>query len=348
MHKKISFSDNDHFASQLGFIGRIKFRIRVFFGFIAANRRLRRTLKAKRCYYGPFKGEFGHMTAHTAPFLMYLHKQGVEIIYCGMELHKPLLVDSNRNSILHEFRPLRDFFPEVSPRGNSTEPPDDVKAEIRKFENEANASGLPFWNIGDNFYYWFIHRNWLLEGHTYMYDLRKAYGTKEENSACIFPRSKGAKFAKNNGERWDYQEVIETLKPHFDKIYICGHPSQCESLQVSGNVELCVSTDNSLMLEKCANSKLIVTQHSGINNIGEFVGTKVLIIYKGGEKIDDVGSIYNTLRFRPSIGKHHPLSFAFSLDEIGRFAREFRENGYRTPSGWKQTAGTVEEAVRLT
>lgn len=341
MTKKISFSDNTYFAAQLGFVARMKFWVRVFFGYRAANHRLRETLQKKICYVGPFKGEFGHMTAHTAPFLMYLHKHGVKIIYCGMEIHKPLLVDDQKKTIIHEFRPLRDFFAEVSPKGNSTVPPPDVIAEIEKFSKEAEASGLPFWNIGDNFYYWFIHRNWLLRGHTYAYDLQKAYGTKDENSVCIFPRSKGVKFAKNNGERWDYQEVIEAVRPHFDKVYICGHPSQCESLEVSGNVELCVSTDNSLMLEKCANSKLILTQHSGVNNIGEYTNTKVLIIYKGGKTMDDIGSIYNTLRFRPSIGKHHPLSFAFSLEEISAFAKGFRENGYRTPEGWKETAGEV-------
>src|SRR5687768_14888004 len=225
----VRLSDNKDFARQYRGLSYLRFWFKIWRGNRAAEKRLRETLKRKMCYYGPFKGEFGHMTAHTAPFLMYLHRQGVKIVYCGMEIHKPLLVDEQKKSILHDFRPLRDFFAEVSPSGNSTVPPADVQEEIRKFEKEAESSGLPFWNIGDNFYYWFIHRNWLPEGHTYAYDLRKAYQTKEENSVCIFPRSKGAKFSKNNGERWDYQEVIEALKPHFDKVYICGHPSQCEA-----------------------------------------------------------------------------------------------------------------------
>lgn len=339
--RTIELSDNVSFARNYKGLARLRFWLKVWRGNRAAEWRLRRTLKKKICYFGPFKGEFGHMTAHTAPFLMYLHKHGVKIIYCGMEVHKPLLVDDNRNSIIHDFRPLRDFFKEVSPRGNSTEPPEDVQESIRLFTKEAEESGLPFWNIGDNFYYWFIHRNWILNGYTYTYDLKKAYGTRSENSVCIFPRSKGASFAKNNGERWDYREVIEAVKPYFEKVYICGHPSQCESLEVSGNVELCVSTDNSLMLEKCANSKLIITQHSGVNNIGEYTGTKVLIIYKGGEKISDIGSIYNTLRFRPSIGTHYPLSFAFSLEQISTFARNFAASNYTTPAEWPFTQGSL-------
>jgi len=330
---KIRLSDNIDFARHQRGLSYLRFWFKIWRGNRFADKKLKVTLDKKICYYGPFKGEFGHMTAHTAPFLMYLHKKGVKIIYCGMEIHKPLLVDENRNNIIHDFRPLRDFFAEVSPAGNSTVPPADVVEEIKKFENEANQSGLPFWNIGDNFYYWFIHRNWLPNGYTFVYDLQKAYQSKDENSVCIFPRSKGGKVSKNNGEQWNYLEIIEAVKPFFDKVYICGHPSQCESISPSGNVELCVSSDNSVMLEKCANSKLIITQHSGINNIGEYTNTKVLIIYKGGAKINDIGSIYNTLRFRPSLGTHHELSFVFSLEEISSFAKSFKESGYKTPKG---------------
>ena len=343
----VILSDNKTFARQYNGIAYLRFWFKIWRGYRAAEKRLKKTLRDKICYYGPFKGEFGHMTAHTAPFLMYLHRQGVKIIYCGMEIHKPLLVDDNGQSIIHDFRPLRDFFAEVSPRTNNTVPPADVAEEIQEFVEEAEASGKAFWNIGDSFYYWFIHRNWLLRNHMFTYDLRKAYGTKEENSVCLFPRSKGSKVAKNNGAPWNYQEVIECIRPYFDKVYICGHPSQSESLSVSGNVELYVSTDNRIMLEKCANAKLIITQHSGVNNIGVYTNTKVLIIYNGGARIDDIGSIYNTLRFRPAIGESYPLSFAFTPAEISDFARRFKQNGYKTPDDWKNTAGTLEEATRM-
>ncbi|HLG02073.1 MAG TPA: hypothetical protein VI731_00670, partial [Bacteroidia bacterium] len=84
-----------------------------------------------------------------------------------------------------------------------------------------------------------------------------------------------------------------------------------------------------------------------VNNIGVYTNTKVLIIYNGGARIDDIGSIYNTLRFRPAIGESYPLSFAFTPAEISDFARRFKQNGYKTPDDWKNTAGTLEEATRM-
>src|SRR4051812_19263130 len=92
-------SDNVTFCRQAEFKGIewLKFWIKIYLNYRKADRRLAKTLKKKICYYGPFKGEFGHMTAHTMPFLMYLHQHGVKIIYCGMELHKPFLVDESGN-----------------------------------------------------------------------------------------------------------------------------------------------------------------------------------------------------------------------------------------------------------
>jgi hypothetical protein len=345
----IVLSDNRTFEKQNNYnlFQKMLFRYRVRREWKRTDRRLAESLRKKKCYVGPFKGEFGHMTAHTAPFLMYLHKCGVEIVYCGMEIHLPLLIDDKGNSIITDFRPLRDFFSEVSPKGNSTQPPHDVQIRIDAFEREAKESGLPFWNLGDNFYYWFVHRNWILNGYTHTYDLSKVYGKTKENSVVIFPRTKGADFAPNNGKRWDYKEVIETVRPYFEKVYICGHPSQCESISPYGNVELCVSGDNRVMLEKCAESALIITQHSGVNNIGEYVRTKVLIIYSGGKNIDNIGSIYNTLRFRPSLGGHFPLSFAFSLQEIARFCELFQANKYITPVDWDNTANSIDDALMI-
>ena len=141
-----------------------------------------------------------------------------------MELHKPFMIDEKGNSIVDEFIILRDFFAEVSPSTNTTIPPADVILEIDKFKKRAESSGLPFWNIGDDFYYWFIHRNWLLKNHTTVYSIGNHYKTKEENACCIFPRSKGAAKSHNNGERWDYEALVSIIAPHFDKVYICGHP----------------------------------------------------------------------------------------------------------------------------
>jgi hypothetical protein len=236
-----------------------------------------------------------------------------------MKLHEPILVNDRGESIIHDFRPLRDFFAEVSPKSNSTVPPGDVQQEIDKFYNEARKSKLPFWDIGDEYYYYFIHRNWILKGHTHIYDLEKPYQSRHENACSIFPRSKGAASSHNNGQAWDYQKIVGLISPYFDKIYITGHPSQVLELKDSEKVELCISPDNAKIFEKIANSNLIITQHSGVNNLGEYFNKKVLIIYKGGTSVSDIGSMNNTLRFRQGLGQKIPLSFAFSEEEIVKF-----------------------------
>lgn len=311
------FSDNSAYIKQSGLKGLalLKFKLQVWLAYKEADRKLQQSIKKGICYYGPFKGEFGHFLAHTLPFLMYLHKHGIKIIYCGMELHKPLMVDEAGKSIVHEFVPLRDFFHEKPPNSNSVIPPEDVQKEIQLFEQKAKQSKLPFWNIGDDFYYWFVHRHWL-EGHTHLYNLAKVYKTKEENAVCIFPRSKGAQATHNNGEQWDYQALINSIKPYYDKVYVVGHPSQSLGIEQSEKVELRITNDNAKILEACANSKLIITPHSGVNNLGEYVQKQVLIIYKGGTKVSDIGSMNNTLRFRKYMREQIPLTFAFSLEEI--------------------------------
>jgi hypothetical protein len=312
-------SDNRGYAKfkKLKGISLLKFWTRIRLSYWKADLKLAQTLRKKKCYYGPFKGEFGHFLAHNLPFLMYLHKNGVKIIYCGMELHKPFMVDEKGNSIVSEWRVLRDFFAEVTPDSNSTVPPTDVQAEIEKFENEARQSELPFWNIGDDYYYWFIHRNWLLEkGHVYIYDLSRVYKTKDENACVIFPRKKGVA-SPNNGEPWDYQQVIDSILPYFDKIYICGHPSQVIHLNTDHpKVEFAVSTDNSVMLGKISNARLIITQHSGIVYVGEYVHRDVMVIYKGGKQVQDIGSFHNTLRFKQQFKGYSKIHLAFTREEI--------------------------------
>ncbi len=312
------YSDNRHFARQYKGFPWMIFWMKIGIGYLETYLKLGYTLITKECWYGPFKGEFGHFLAHNLPFLMYLHSKGVKIHYCGMELHKPLLMDENGDTILAEFMPLRDFFQEVRPSGNSTIPPPDVQREIEAFRKKAK---YPFWNIGNDFYYWFIHRNLLIKG-PYMktYNLEKVYGRNKDRNVVIFPRKQGVEFSLNNGGPWDYMEVARAVSPYFKKVFITGHPSMCLDYTPENNIELCLSEDNRTILEKCAGSQLIITPHSGVNNIGEYTNTKVLIIYNGKPPI---GSLQNTLRFRPYIGSRHNLDFAFSIFEIAAYAKSF-------------------------
>jgi hypothetical protein len=322
-----ALSDNKGFVVENNIKGipLLKFWLKIYMNYRKADKRLAETLSKKVCYYGPFKGEFGHFLAHTLPFLMYLHKNGVEIRYCGMELHRPFLVDEQGQSIVKDYRSLRDFFAEVPPDSNAATPPADVQAEIKKFEREAEQSGKPFWNIGDDYYYWFIHRNWLGKGYVHLYNLSHVYKTKNENAVCIFPRSKGAASSHNNGDPWDYQKMIESIKPYFDKIYVVGHPSQSLSIPVSDKVEIRITADNRQILEACSNSRLIITQHSGVNNLGEYLQKQVLIIYKGGKQVSDIGSMNNTLRFRNFMKEKIPLAFAYSEEDIVNYIKSLKK-----------------------
>lgn len=284
-----------------------------------AYTRLFFALLFKRCYLGPFKGEFGNFLGYVLPFIAYLESKGVKIYYCGMLLHKPLLVNERGESLVHKYYGLRDFFREVSPQSNETIPPDDVQKEIEKFEKDAKASMLPFFNIGDPFYYWFIHRTWILSGFMKTTDYSKVYQTKKENSVVLFPRSKGAKSTPNNGEPWDWDEIIRTVKPHFDKVYVLGHPAFSIPVEAQEKVEIIITDDNARILEKCCNSRLIITQHSGTCYLGEYTGTQVLIIFRGQFPILGIN---DSIIYKEHLGKAYPFAFAFSLQEIQDYTKK--------------------------
>jgi len=321
-YKGHPISSNRMFARrklQGGIPAKAAFWRKIYMGYSGAEEMLQAARKAGGCYYGPFKGEFGNFLSYVLPFLSYLHKEGIEIHYCGMGLHKPLMKDPKGNYLYSSFHELRDFFKEVSPTTNATVPPADVQESIREFEAKAKASGLPFWNIGDQFTYWNIIRTWAPEkGYYHTYDLGDAYRTAQENSVAIFPRRKGAKGSNNNGAEWDYEELAHAVSPYFDKVYVVGHPAQSLHFSSKGKVEVCISADNSVMLEKTANSRLIITQHSGTTYIGEYTDTPTLIIYKGKPPI---GSMGNTLYFKEHMKNTYPFSYAYDMEEVLNYCK---------------------------
>jgi hypothetical protein len=297
----------------------LKFRTKIYLYFLLTYLKLLFTIIIRKCYYGPFKGEFGHMLAHTAPFLMYLHKKGVKIVYCGMELHAPILVDNTGTSIIYDYRPLRDFFHEVQPKGNEVQPPDDVQKEIMRFEKEGRSSFYPFWNIGNAYYYFFIHRNFLNKSNCHVYNLKSVYQSDRNIKAVsVFPRSKGAKVTPNNGGPWDYQKVIDLVKPYVDMVYVIGHPAQSVAIAPQDKVEVCITADNRIVLEKCANSQLIITQHSGVVYLGDYFDIDVLVIYNGEQPIKGIG---DTIRFKQNLHRNRELNFAFSYGEIENYLK---------------------------
>ncbi len=279
----------------------------------------KKALKDKECFYGPFKGEFGHFLLHNLPFLMHLHQQGVKIHYCGLALHKPFLIDEHGNSIIYQFYELRDFFSETPPHANEVVPPKDVQQEIIEFEKLAFASKKAYLNIGDSNLYWFVFRNWQLKkGRQHIYSIEKVYKTAQENSCVIFPRKKGNVIVTpNNGGPWDYMEIARAVSPYFDKVYITGHPSMSADVVSESNIEACLSPDNKVVIEKCCNANLIITQHSGAVHIGMYTHTNVLLIFNGKPPIK---GLIDTLRFRKNLSRQN-LNYAFSLEGIVNFLK---------------------------
>lgn len=273
-------------------------------------------LKQKECYYGPFKGEFGHFLLHNLPFLVHLHKQGVKIHYCGLELHKPFLVDEEGKSIIHKWYPLPDFFEESSPSANATILPERLKGIVDEFKAKAKATQMPLLDISHNNMYWYVFRNWQLEGKQSVYDLSKVYGKQNANICVIFPRQKGGKVTPNNGESWDYQEIAQRVSPYFDKVLLVGHPSFSADVKAEGNIEVRVSSNNADTLKYCANARLIITQHSGAVHLGVYVKTPVLIIFKGQPPVK---GLKDTVRFRKNLASQS-LNYALNMKEIENFA----------------------------
>ena len=282
----------------------------------------RKALRDKECYYGPFKGEFGHLLLHTVPFLMHLHKLGIKIHFCGVEIGKPFLVDEKGNSIIYKFYPLRDFYAEVPPSMNIAVPPADVQIEMKKFHDIAIASKKGFLNIADHDMYWFVFRNWQLNGRQFLYPLQNLYKTATENSCVIFPRKKGNAHTPNNGGPWDYMQIAKLVAPYFDKVYITGHPSMSAELKSELNIEVCVSSDNHVVLEKCSNARLIITQHSGAVHMGAYTNTNVLLIFNG--KLP-VRGLADTLRYRKNLSTT-PINYALSYNEIEDYVKSFTDS----------------------
>ena len=299
----------------LNWKGRLGYKRMVWLSKKKLNAFYKNALKEKECYYGPFKGEFGHFLLHNLPFLVHLHKRGVKIHYCGMDLHKPFLIDENGDSIIFEWFPLPDFFAEAKPLANSTILPNHLKPIVVDFKAKALQSGKPYLDISEKDMYWFVFRNWQLDGKQDIYDLSKVYGKSRGKTCVIFPRKKGNDFSPNNGGPWDYAGIARKVSPHFDNVLLGGHPSLSADVKTDGNVELKVSANNAETLKYCAEASLIITQHSGAVHLGAYVKTPVLIIFNGKPPIK---GLIDTIRFRKNLSRQS-LNYALNMAEIETF-----------------------------
>lgn len=302
----------------LNFKGKIHFLFIVIRSYLKLNSFYRKAIREKECYYGPFKGEFGHFLLHNLPFLLHLHKQKVRIHYCGMTLHAAFLKDESGQEVVSEWFPLRDFFAEKKPLANSVIPPADVIAEIEKFRNLAKKSGKAFLDLTDDNMYWYVFRNWQLNGKQDVIDYSKTYGTQKKKAVTIFPRKKGGETSPNNGGRWDYMEIARRVSPYVETVFFTGHPSMSAEVSEEGNIRLRLSEKNEDIIRTCLESELIITQHSGAVHMSSYTGADVLIIFNGKPPIKGLA---DTLRFRKNLGGKE-LFFAFAMEEIELFVKE--------------------------
>lgn len=305
------------------------FSLRISKAYLAFYHLYYLSLLKKKCFFGPFTGEFGHLLGHNLPFVAHLYSKGVKIEFCGMEMHECFFVDEKGKSIVTSFTSLRDFFKESAPSSNKAKEPADIQEITSNFRATAKRSALPFWS-NDNFdLYFYAFRWWALKNKfCKVFDLSKVYKTKDERSVVIFPRKWNSNFPemrskqlKNNGENWNYFEVAKAVSKIVDKVYVIGHPQFSHvDFDSFDNVEVCITNDNRFILEKCCNSKLIITQHSGSVYLGEYTDCQVLIIYKGGREI---GEIEMTEKFKNGLGTKYPFAYAFSLEEIESFTKNY-------------------------
>lgn len=288
-----------------------------------------RTILSKKCYYGPFTGEFGHLLGHNLPFIAHLYSKGVAVEFCGLEIHKPFFVDEGGKQIVSSYTSIRDYFIESAPDCNTAPEPEDVKKITDSFITKAKKSLYPYWNNQNNDYYYNYFRWWVLKKkRNTAFDISKVYAETKSNTVVIFPRKWNTNFPdevvrqlKNNGENWDYLEVVKIIAPYFEKVYVIGHPVfSAVNFKSFDNVVVDLSGDNKFILEKCSGSRLIISQHSGTVYLGEYTNTQVLIIYKGARKI---GDIEMTSSFKKALGEKYPFKFAYSLEEIKEFVKKY-------------------------
>ena len=293
-----------------------------------SNNLYKRALRQKKCFFGPFLGEFGHLLGHNLPFVAHLYSKGVSIHYYGLEIHKPFFYSDNDKLLVEQYTGVRDFFSEHLPDCNSSQTPMDVSKATQNFIEHARKSDVPFFDNLNSDYYLNFFRWWVLKKRFIKtYDLSLKYKTLDEDSCVIFPRKWNDQYTvkqlKNNGEVWDYQKVALTASKHFDKIYVVGHPAfSYADFESFNNVEVILTDDNSVILEKCSNSKLIISQHSGSVYLGEYTNCQVLIIYKGSSVI---GDIEITDRFKKGLGMKFDFNYAFDLQQIEDYLINFKQ-----------------------
>ena len=290
---------------------KITYYFKVVIGFIKSYILLIKTLYKGECYFGPFVGEFGHLLSHIIPFVTFLHSRGVKVRYCGPSIHKPFFYDQCGIDITYTYLELRDFYSEVSPVCNNQVFPNDVKSKVDNFCIDAFNSNLPFWDIRDFFYYWDVFCKW-----EYFNNFISIYKHVKvnisEKSVVLFARKKGS-YTPVRGDDWDFQSVVDNIKNLVDKVYVLGHPAFSYNIKSDSKVEVLLTSDNNVIIDKCKRANLIINQLSGTHYLGVYYDTPVLLLLKG--KID-YSNIKKDMKYRKLLGAKHDFIFVHNINDL--------------------------------
>lgn len=293
------------------FLSKLSHYFKVFVGFIKSYMFLIKTLYHRECYLGPFVGEFGHLLSHVIPFVTFLHKRGVKVHYCGPLIHKPFFYDQNGIAITYSYFELRDFYSEVSPICNNQVYPIDVKAKVDAFCSNACRSNVPFWDIRDSFYYWEVFCKWEYFNNFVSVNKHTKVSTSEK-SVVLFARKKGG-YSPVRGDDWDFQSVVDNIKVLVDKVYVLGHPAFSHNIKSDDKVEVLLSGDNKVLIDKCKRANIIINQLSGTHYLGVYFDTPVLLLLQGEI---DYSNIEKDRKYRHKLGVKHDFIFVHSLEDL--------------------------------
>ena len=286
---------------------------------------------SKKIHIGPFVGEFGNFLGHILPFLCFLNEKNVEINFYGTDLLKPFCVDKNGKSFVSYF-PLRSLYNESNVSGNSAALPKDIKAQIEK-SGLRDQNFLETIDLENRFFYWYVYREMVAKKYAKVYNLTPHLTNpvlSSKNICAVFPRMKGAKTTHNNGEQWDYNQLIEKLIDGYDLVYVVGHPSYAQEVNDHPKVVNVITSDNKEMLKVCANANCIISQHSGVIYLSAILQKPYVLLYKGGKSPSDIGSFNNTLYFLNSMGVPYQIEFCYELEEIEKIVTDIQKQKNET------------------
>lgn len=314
------FSDVNRFCRlhKLSMFDSAKLKLKLVLVYALNIFRIKKSIWLKqKLFIGPFVGEFGNFLGHALPFISFLHKKGIEVHFCGLELFRPFLIDYNGNEIVN-FYGLRDVYNTTKVSTNSGEMPKDVQKEMALFYQKAAREGVLI-DLRNDFFYYFVFRDFVAKGRAFNYNIKKNFqlsAKKTDRSCVLFPRAKGAAETKNNGKEWDYNEVVHVLAECFDKIYVLGHPAFVRGVNPHPKVETKFSTDNKELIQICSNVDCIVSQHSGVIYLCTLFEVPYVMLYGGGTSPADIGSFNNSLYFLNSVKKPYQIEFCYYLNNL--------------------------------